>query len=103
MTKLIDSHAHYYDRRFDNPEEGENAAARLSQILSPDSPIGGIVNVGTNPTTSRLAVAQAANYRSMVAAIGMHPEDAIFSEHPHWEMDELEAWLRQGKQTLRTQ
>ena len=103
MTKLIDSHAHYYDRRFDNPEEGENAAARLFQILAPDSPIGGIVNVGTNPTTSRLAVEQAASYRGMVAAIGMHPEDAIFSEHPHDEMDELEAWLRQGKMALRAQ
>jgi TatD DNase family protein len=101
--KLIDSHAHYYDRRFDNPEEGENAAARLSAILAPDSPIGGIVNVGTNPTTSRLAVAQAAQYQGMVAAIGMHPEDAIFSAHPHEEMDELETWLRQGKEALRAQ
>ena len=101
--KLIDSHAHYYDRRFDNPEEGENAAARLSAILAPDSPIGGIVNVGTNPATSRLCVAQAASYRGMVAAIGMHPEDAIFSAHPHEEMDELEAWLRQGKDALRGQ
>ena len=101
--KLIDSHAHYYDRRFDNPDEGENAAARLSAILAPDSPIGGIVNVGTNPTTSRLCVEQAAKYRGMVAAIGMHPEDAIFSEQPHEEMAVLENWIRQGKEALRAQ
>lgn len=103
MTKLIDSHAHYYDRRFDNPDEGVNADELLSHILAPDSPIGGIVNVGTGLVTSRRAVEQAAKYRGMVAAIGYHPEDVIFAEHPHREMEEMEAWLRQGKEALRKQ
>ncbi len=103
MNHLIDSHAHYYDRRFNNPDEGENADALLSRILAPDSPIGGIVNVGTCYATSRLCVDQAARYPGMVAAIGLHPEDAIFSDAPHADLEALEAWLRQGKDALHQQ
>lgn len=103
MTKLIDSHAHYFDRRYDNPKEGENADALLRRILAEDSPIGGIINVGTNLTTSRLCIEQAARYTGMVCAIGLHPEDALFSGDPHGELDTIEALLRQGKEVLQSQ
>ncbi|MBQ7337761.1 MAG: TatD family hydrolase [Clostridia bacterium] len=101
--KLIDSHAHYFDRRYDDPDQGESADALLARILAPDSPIGGIVNVGTNLTTSRLCITQAAQYRGMACAIGLHPEDALLSSDPHAETDAIETLLRQNKDTLREQ
>lgn len=101
--KLIDSHAHYFDRRYDNAAEGDCAEVLLRRILSPDSAIGGIVNVGTNLTTSRLCIEQAARHRGMVAAIGLHPEDAQLSADPDAELDALERMLRQGKEQLRQQ
>ncbi len=98
--KLIDSHAHYFDRRYDDPAQGESAEILLSRILSPDSPIGGIVNVGTSLATSRLCMEQAAKYPGMVCAVGLHPEDAVLSGDPHGELDAIEALLRQGKEVL---
>lgn len=70
---IFDSHAHYFDARFDRESEG-GADAILHTVLS--KTVKYIVNVGTNPETSRAAVAQAARYAGMFAAVGIHPEDA---------------------------
>ena len=72
VTGFFDSHAHYFDRRFETEADG-GADAILRRIM-PD-PVRWIVNVGTNPQTSELAVRQAAEYEGMYAAVGIHPED----------------------------
>lgn len=69
---IFDSHAHYFDRRFETETDG-GAAAILGAIMP--CPVAHIVNVGTNLENSRAAVAQAARYSGMLAAVGIHPED----------------------------
>ena len=75
MEGSFDTHAHYYDGRFEREAEG-GADSLLRQIMP--EPVSMILNVGTNPQTSRLAVAQAAEYEGMYAAVGIHPEDCHY-------------------------
>lgn len=72
---IFDSHAHYFDRRFEQESEG-GADAILNAVLG--GTVGGIINVGTNPATSRAAIGQAKRYDGMYAAVGIHPEDGHF-------------------------
>ena len=74
MVKLFDSHAHYFDERFENIAD---------KILCEDV-FGGIVakviNVGTNNENNIITLAQARKYEGMYAAIGIHPEDSRYLE-----------------------
>ncbi len=72
MQKLFDSHAHYYDGRFQNKKKG--APAELLEALFATS-VGGILNVGTDLENSRTVIESAAEYEGMYAAIGIHPSD----------------------------
>jgi len=73
--RYFDSHAHYYDGRF--VEEMEiKTDDFISSLLS--STISGIINVGTSPEASRLAVAQAKRHAGMYTAIGIHPSDSQY-------------------------
>ena len=73
---IFDSHAHYFDDRYDDPNEGPSADELLSTILaSRGGIVSHIVNIGTNIDSSRAAVAQAVRYPGMYAAVGIHPED----------------------------
>ena len=72
---LFDSHAHYFDRRFLSDAEGPVADELLPSILSPVGEVSHVINVGTNLDSSRAAIAQAAKYEGMYAAVGIHPED----------------------------
>lgn len=72
---IFDSHAHYFDRRFEAEVPG-GADAILQAILP--QPVTHIVNVGTDLQNSRAAVAQAARYPGMFAAVGIHPEDCHY-------------------------
>jgi TatD DNase family protein len=71
MEKLFDSHAHYYDGRFDTVEGG--ADALLEALFAGD--VCGIVNVGTDLENSRTVIGSAARYAAMYAAVGIHPSD----------------------------
>lgn len=73
--QIFDTHAHYFDARFSRESEG-GADAILSKMM-PD-PVSWIINVGTNCENSRRAIAQAAQYEGMFAAVGIHPEDCHF-------------------------
>ncbi len=73
--KYFDSHAHYYDERFS--EESETGADELIGALLSDS-VSYIINVGTSPETSRLAIEQAKKHENMYTAIGIHPSDAQY-------------------------
>ena len=70
---IIDSHAHYFDKRFENEYEG-GAHRLLTEEVFP-SGIEAIINVGTDPDNSRRCIEQAASYRQMYAAVGIHPSD----------------------------
>ena len=71
--KYFDSHAHYYDERFES-ELNEGVDNLIGALLS--GSVSYIVNVGTSPTTSRLAIEQAKRYTGMYTAVGIHPSDA---------------------------
>ena len=73
--KYFDSHAHYYDGRF-SEELGESADELIGALLA-DS-VSYIINVGTSPETSRLAIEQAKKYENMYTVIGIHPGDAKY-------------------------
>ena len=70
---IIDTHAHYFDRRFDSEYEG-GADNLLREAVFP-SGIEAIINVGTNPENSLRCIEQAKMYEKMYAAVGIHPED----------------------------
>ena len=86
MPAFIDTHAHYFDRKYAALSEGgadtptrETALAGADTLLSsPDfrAVTRAVINVGTNPENSRVAVEQAGKYPYMAAAVGIHPEDA---------------------------
>lgn len=71
-TGLFDSHAHYFDRRFETETEGADAILE-NEVFGRG--IDGVINVGTNGVTNALCIEQAARYEKMYAAVGIHPED----------------------------
>lgn len=73
--KYFDSHAHYYDARFD--EECKEGVGNLLDALFASS-VKAIVNVGTAPATCRLAIEQSRRYPSMYTALGIHPTDGQY-------------------------
>lgn len=68
-TGLFDSHAHYFDSRF------EGSADELLQAEVFGKGVSGVINVATNPENALRCIAQAKQYPQMYAAIGIHPED----------------------------
>ncbi len=94
MMGLFDSHAHYIDKKFDSCEGG---AARLLDTLF-EGEVSGIINVGTSAQTSHMAVAQAAAYPHMYAAVGLHPEDAQACGDIDGELVEIEQLLMCAKE-----
>ena len=91
MPAFIDTHAHYFDRKYaalfegvlaegggDNPTREAALAGADTLLSSPDfrSVTRAVINVGTNLQNSRVAVEQAGKYPFMAAAVGIHPEDA---------------------------
>ena len=73
--KCFDTHAHYYDERFVE-ECTESVDTLIDALLK--STVSYIVNVGTSPTTSRDAIAQAKKHTNMYTALGIHPSDTRF-------------------------
>ena len=73
MPQFIDTHAHYFDRKFDTLDGGADALLQSPEFLSVTR---AVINAGTNLENSRRAIRQAVKYPFMVAAVGIHPEDA---------------------------
>lgn len=73
--KYFDSHAHYYDERFSEELDG-GADAIIGALLSDN--VSYIINVGTSPETSRLAIEQAKRYGNMYTVLGVHPGDCQY-------------------------
>lgn len=83
MPTYFDTHAHYFDRKFDpNPhnfnDKFDNYGGADTLLTDPDflSKVAGVINVGTNLQNSRTTVDMAGKYPFMYAAVGIHPEDA---------------------------
>ena len=85
--KYFDSHAHYYDERFS--EELESGVDTLIGTLLSEN-VSYIINVGTDPTTSRAAAEQAKRYENMYTAIGIHPSDTRFLSDMDAELLDIE-------------
>lgn len=90
LNGLFDSHAHYFDARFD--AEAEGGADGILRTIMP-APVNRILNVGTNCQNSELAVRQAARYSGMYAAVGIHPEDCHAVTDEAGALDALQAML----------
>ena len=89
--KYFDSHAHYYDERFES-EISEGVDTLIGALLK-DS-VSYIVNIGTSPATSRLAIEQAKRYPNMYTAIGIHPSDTRFLSDIDSDLAEIEQLIR---------
>lgn len=93
LARLFDSHAHYFDRRFSSGEGGSDVHAVLQNDVFSQN-VGYIVNVGTSPRSSQMAVDMAKQYEGMYASVGIHPEDAQFlTVSPEEAVAEIEAYL----------
>ncbi len=90
MITYFDSHAHFYDERFEEEHEG-GADDLIKSHLGKD--VSYIVNVGTSPDTCRVAIEQAKRYDNMYTAIGIHPSDARFITDMDAALAEIEALI----------
>ena len=91
MVKLFDSHAHYFDPKFDELEGGADGLLSSAEFAEK---IGGVVNVGTNLENSRIAIEMAEKYPMLWAAVGIHPEDChAYDRDPTAAMVALEEML----------
>ena len=73
--RYIDSHAHYFDARFEE-EYGKEAVDQLIDSLFETEGLLAAINVGTSPESSEIALRQAYRHKRMYAAAGIHPSDA---------------------------
>ena len=72
MEKIFDTHAHYFDHKFDE-------IGGADDILSGEdfwSAVDGVVNVATCPENFDRCIDQAKKYEKMHVAVGIHPSDA---------------------------
>lgn len=69
---VFDSHAHYFDKKFEMPEGGADALLSSEEFRTA---VCGVINVGTRPENCLSAIEQAQRYDFMYAAVGIHPED----------------------------
>ena len=67
---FFDSHAHYYDSRFKSEFEG-GASALLDNLFA--DKLTAVINVGDSINSSKKCIAQAAGYKNMYVAAGIHP------------------------------
>ena len=105
MPTYFDTHAHYFDRKFDpNPHNFNDKFNKYggadTLLTDPDflSKVAAVINVGTNLQNSRTAVDMAGKYPYMAAAVGIHPEDAQGLPDgtpldPEKELAALRAWV----------
>jgi TatD DNase family protein len=70
---LFDTHAHLHDPAFADDRDAALARARAAGVAR-------ILTVGTDPASARDAVALAAAYPEVYAAVGIHPHDAASAD-----------------------
>ena len=90
MECIFDTHAHYFDQKFESV--GGGADAILCDLFE-NQGIAKIVNVGTNLQNAHAVIEQASRYAGMYAAVGIHPEDCHFITDPEAALAELSTLL----------
>ena len=88
--KYFDSHAHYYDERFES-EITEGVDELIDALL--EDTISCMINIGTSPSTSRQAIEQARRHENMYTAIGIHPSDTRFLSDIDAELADIETLI----------
>jgi TatD DNase family protein len=73
MNKLFDTHAHYFDEKFNELEGGADALLSSEKFKNI---VGAVITVGADPKNPTVSVDMAKKYDFMYAAVGIHPEDA---------------------------
>ena len=91
---LFDSHAHYFDERF-----GEELECSVEQLLGElfANDVKYIINVATNPKNAITAIDMARAFSGMYASVGLHPEDARYSEDVEADLRAIENIIVSGK------
>ena len=88
---IFDSHAHYFDRRFEAETEGADSILK-NEVFGKG--VVGVINVATNNDNSRICIAQAKKYEGMYATVGIHPEDVAYSKDtPEQVLSELATFV----------
>ena len=95
MGCIFDTHAHYFDKKFESLEGGADAV--LCDLFE-NQGIEAIVNVGTNLQNAHSVIEQASRYAKMYAAVGIHPEDCHFITDPEAALAELSSLLADAEQ-----
>ena len=90
MSRIFDTHAHYFDKKFESVAGGADA---ILCDLFENQNIAGIVNVGTNLQNAHELIKQASRYEKMYAAVGIHPEDCHFITDSEAALAELSSLL----------
>jgi TatD DNase family protein len=88
--KYFDSHAHYYDGRFNDGSE-RSVDSLIGALF--ENNVSYIINVGTDPTTSRLAIGQAKKFERMYTALGIHPTDSRDVEDVDTALDDIKGLI----------
>ena len=92
--KLFDSHAHYFDERFED---------LVDKILTEEvfgKNVGKVINVGTNNKNNLTCLMQAKKYENMYVALGIHPDDCQYCEKsPEEEVAELERLITSERES----
>ncbi|MBE6581890.1 MAG: TatD family deoxyribonuclease [Ruminococcaceae bacterium] len=73
MTKLFDTHAHYFADRFNELDGGADAILSSEEFREA---VGKVICVGSDPSNVHISTDLARKYDFMYAAVGIHPEDA---------------------------
>lgn len=82
---IVDSHAHLYFDHFSDDLRETLGRARDAGVVA-------FVNVGTDPTTTRLSFALAAKETDIFPTAGIHPNDAATTTESDWA--EIESFAR---------
>ncbi len=69
---FFDTHAHYFDEKFEKVEGGAHGAVLAAQKIG----VRYILNAGTTLDTSRMAILLAEQHSHLYAAAGLHPSDS---------------------------
>ncbi len=73
MSKLFDTHAHYFAEKFNELEGGADAILSSEKFREK---VGKVICVGSDPINVHISTDIARKYDFMYAAVGIHPEDA---------------------------